>query len=289
MEVISITKQKLRSLKPIVLDQNIFSTEAQLYYLDYKEKKKILKVLHTFDADILSNKIYTIETLEKNKLYLPVSFCIPDYLVAIDERITSFTVPKIEGVNLSTLLNTKGIDYQTQIYYLKEIGNILEELATIREETPLKDIFLNDLHDSNFIIDTNKKLRVIDLDSCKIENNSPFIARFLSPISLLNESKKYKINSHGYVIADSNSDLYCYCIIILNYLYGSKVGNLNIDDFHMYLNYLEHIGVHQELIDIFSKILSEDPNENPCYYLDSITERQIQEAKKFAYVKFKSK
>ena len=50
--------------------------------------------------------------LDSNKEYLPSSFYIPDYLCTVEGKIIGFTVPKVEGVNLSTILNDSSINYK---------------------------------------------------------------------------------------------------------------------------------------------------------------------------------
>ena len=234
--------------------------------------------------------------LDNNKEYLPNSFVIPDYLCSVNEQIVGFTVPKIDGVNLTTILDKSNNDYKEQIYFLKKIGDILNQLHNIRKYTELKDIYINDLHDSNFIIDNrNRELKVIDLDSCKIGNNMPFASRFLTSASIINGIEKYKlnkdINSKAHIIPDSNTELYCYCITILNYLYGCRIesiGSIGIEKYFEYLNYLEAIGINKELIEIFSKLVSNCRNENPLNYLDSLTQTQILRSREFVYKKTKN-
>ena len=288
MKIISISKKAFASLQPLSLSREIFNTEGIMYDFNYMRDEKILKTLYTLNGPTFANKLYTLEMLDTNREYLPSSFCLPDSLCAVNGVIVGFTMPKIEGINLSTILKSRDIDYKGQIYYLKKIGEILNQLHNIRKYTPLKDIYINDLHDSNFIVDNrNRELTVIDLDSCKIGSNKPFAARFLTPMSILNETEKYVINtdenSSGHIVADSNTDLYCYSIIILNYLYGSHIGSSEIEEFYEYLNYLEHIGINKELINCFNKLVLGCKNENPLNYLDSLTNEQIYKAKQNVY------
>lgn len=295
MKIISISKKKFQELKKIELSREIFNTEGTIYDFEYRGNKKILKTLYTLNGHTFANKLYTIEMLDSNKEYLPSSFYIPDYLCTVESEIIGFTVPKVEGTNLSIILSSNDVNYKEQIYYLKKIGEILNQLHNIRKYTPLNSIYINDLHDSNFIVDNNnRELKVIDLDSCKICSNEPFAARFLTPVSMINEVDKYKINedknSNGYIDPNSDSDMYCYSMIILNYLYGNKIGNIGIENFYEYLNYLESIGVNKELINIFSKLLVGNcKNENPLNYLDSLTSEQICRAKKLVYEKTKDR
>lgn len=134
------------------------------------------------------------------------------------------------------------------------------------------------------------ELYVIDLDSCKIGTNAPCPARYLTPSALLNNVKgKYNIVDNdkvpGHVVADENTDIYCYIITILNYLYGCNINNLSIDQFYNYLNYLENIGFHKELVEYFSRIVINKCNENPVNLLDSITNEQVYRAKEIVYRK----
>lgn len=168
---------------------------------------------------------------------------------------------------------------------------MLNQLKYIRKTTPLKDFYINDLHESNFIANMDKgELYVIDLDSCKIGTNAPCPARYLTPSALLNNVKgKYNIVDNdkvpGHVVADENTDIYCYIITILNYLYGCNINNLSIDQFYNYLNYLENIGFHKELVEYFSRIVINKCNENPVNLLDSITNEQVYRAKEIVYRK----
>ena len=286
MKIISISKKSFEKLHELELPPEVFNNEAEIYDFNYRGEEKVLKVLNILNGKTFANKLYTLEMLDNYKKYLPANFYIPDYLCSIDRQICAFTIPKIEGINLATILNSNDVDYKQQLYYLRKVGEILRQLEYIRNNTELKDIYLSDLHDSNFIIDKySKELKVIDLDSCKIGTNDPSCARFLTPFSLLNVSNKYKINedknSPAYVIADENSDLYCYCIITLNYIFGKRMGNLSIDEFYEHLNYLDSVGISKKLIRILSKIVTDCENENPMDYIETLTEKQLIKARMF--------
>ena len=292
MKIISLSKKKFGELEELKLSREIFNTEAKIYDLNFRGNPKVLKTLYTLNGYTFANKLYTLEMLDSNKNYLPSSFYIPDYLCTVDSKVIGFTIPKIEGSNLTEILKSKDVPYKEQIYYLKKIGEILNQLHYIRKHTPLKYFYINDLHDSNFIVDNNnRELKVIDLDSCKIGSNEPFAARFLTPFSIIKGIDKYKLNedkhSNGYIVPNSDTDLYCYTMIILNYLYGDKLSSSGIENFYEYLNYLEYVGVNKELLNIFSKVVANCKNENPLNYLDSLTSEQICRAKKLVYDKVK--
>ena len=109
---------------------------------------------------------------------------------------------------------------ETQLFYLKKVGQILEHMDKIRKNTDLKVLFLNDLHESNFIVnEKNHELYVIDLDSCRIRYTQPTPSKYLTSKSLINTVQgKYQFAdpdcpTYGYVIADENSDLFCYVMM----------------------------------------------------------------------------
>lgn len=291
MKIISLSQRKFKELVPLELPKEIFNTEAKIFDFNYKGEDKVFKKLYQKSGQAFANKLYTLEMLDNNKCYLPDYFFEPDYLASVGGIVEGFTIPKIKGITLSILLNDKKIDPSINIFYLKKIGDMLNQLKYIRKTTPLKDFYINDLHDSNFIINIDKgEIYVIDLDSCKIGTNSACPARYLTPNSLLNNVKgKYNIVNDdkipGYVVADENTDIYCYIIMILNYLYGSNINNLSIDKFYNYLNYLEYIGINKELVEYFGRIIINKDNANPVNLLDSITNEQVYRAKEIVYKK----
>ena len=294
MKVITISKKRFKELTKIVLSKNVTNTEAKILDLNYNGKEKILKALYYLQGTIFANKLYTIEMLDSNKDYLPSSFLIPDFLCTVSGEVIGFTLPKFEGSNLSDILLSTKIEFKEQIYYLKKIGEILNQLQNIRLYTPLDSIYINDLHESNFLVNLkNRELKVIDLDSCKIGHNKVFPSRYLCKDSILEYSNKYKINNDenfmGYIKPDSNSEIYCYVMVILNYLFKDKVNRLDLNEFYEYLNYLEYIGINKKLVTIFSKIVNNCDNENPYLYLDSIKDEQICRANKIIYNKIKNK
>lgn len=142
----------------------------------------------------------------------------------------------------------------------------------------------------NFIIDTKKReIYVNDVDSIKIAGNFSFPARYLTSRGLLNSAgNKYHlrkdINSLTDYVVDENTDLYCYVIVILNYLYGENINNIAIDDFYDYLNYLNSLEVDKNLLECFERIVTNGNNLNPIGYVDTLTAKQIGMARKKIYM-----
>mgnify|MGYP000068614193 FL=1 len=286
MQIINISKTKLNSLEPLILPKDVTSTECELFKYNYYGKEKLLKKLYRTNGIIFANKLYTIEALNSNKDNIPSNFIVPEVLVSINKQIEAFTMKYIKGTNLSIILNEPTITYEEKINYLKSIGNILEQMKNIRKYTELKDFYIGDIHEDNFLVDTEKQeIFVADLDSCKIADNKSFPGRYLTTASLLRYNEiKYSLLDEPDRIADykvtEETDIYCYIIMILNYLYDGRVDRLSIEEFYRFINYLDDIEVNKELIENFEKIVVGAPNVNPVNYLDTLSSKQIAKARK---------
>lgn len=286
MQIINMSKTKLNSLEPLILPKNVTSTECELFKYPYYGKEKLLKKLHRTDGIIFANKLYTIEALNANKDSMPSNFILPESLVSINKKIEAFTMKYIKGINLSVILSNPDITYEEKIHYLKSIGRILEQMQNIRKYTNLNNFYLGDIHEDNFLVERDKQeIYIVDLDSCKIAGNKSFPGRYLTNSSLIKyNNTKYQTLSQTDDLADykidENTDIYCYIIMILNYLYDGRVDRLSLDKFYDFINYLEDIKVNIELIECFNKIVVGGNNINPCNYLDTLTPKQVAGARR---------
>ena len=286
MQIINMSKTKLNSLEPLILPKNVTSTECELFKYPYYGKEKLLKKLHRTDGIIFANKLYTIEALNANKDSMPSNFVLPESLVSINKKIEACTMKYIKGINLSVILNNPDITYEEKIHYLKSIGRILEQMQNIRKYTNLNNFYLGDIHEDNFLVERDKQeIYIVDLDSCKIAGNKSFPGRYLTNSSLIKyNNTKYQTLSQTDDLADykidENTDIYCYIIMILNYLYDGRVDRLSLDKFYDFINYLEDIKVNIELIECFNKIVVGGNNINPCNYLDTLTPKQVAGARR---------
>jgi hypothetical protein len=284
-------------LEPLKLSHDIIHSESTILNFKHKGQQKVIKKLYFQDGEIFANKLYTLEMLASNIKYIPNYFLVPEALICVAGNIEGFSIPYMEGDNLEGLLKDESCSLEEKKYYLKKIGEILNQMKAIRDHTSLKDFFLCDLHASNFIVKRdNKEVGVVDLDSCKIKGNKSSFSRYLGDYSLLNYVEgKYKINKGnpneiGHVTADENTDTYCYILTLLTFLYGnSNINMMSLEEFYNYLNYLTDIGVNRELIDSFATIVSNKNNTNPYYLVDSINNEQVCRAKKRVYEKVNKK
>ena len=320
MQNINISKRKFDGLRKLVLPKEVISTEANFYLFNYLGKVKVFKSLHKTKGPIFANKLFTLEMLNEYREILPSNFVLPESLVSVEKEIRGFDLPYVKGYTLEAFLANPGINTKIKLEYIKQVGQILNKLSAIRNGTELDSIFLNDLHASNFIVDyKNQDLKVVDLDSCRICDSKPLPARYLTPLCLLNKTpgkNKYDIyrkdlipdlqyqvystsksivyakgyykypsyrDQLGYVNSNEESDLYCYTILFLNYLYGENISRFSLEQFYDYICYLGKIGFNRELLSAMIKIVTNVPNENIGPYLNMVTEEQVVRANKKVY------
>ena len=292
MKVISISRKAFEKLEKMELSRNVRNTEAVMYNFSSKHSSTpmVFKKLHHQNGSVFGNKLFTIELLDSNRDYLPSCFCIPNSLVTVNGVVQGFVLPKIEGRNLSDILKDDSELVETQLFYLKKVGQILEHLDKIRKNTDLKIMFINDLHESNFIVnDKNHELYVIDLDSCRIRYTQPTPSKYLTPKTLINSVQgKYQLAdedcpTYGYVVADENSDLFCYTMMFLSYIYGDNVINFTLSEYYDYLEYLRTLGYSDGLINALQTIVIPHKNENISQYLDELTSEQVYRSRENVY------
>lgn len=281
MKVLNMSEKKFSELEHYELEDSIFNTEAKMLIYESKnkwlKKKYILKKLYNDSGTVFSNKLYTVNELSDNKDLINIDeLILPERLVSIHGDIVGFLMPFIENINFKTVMDSNDFSIEQKIDFLKEIGEILEKMKKVRMYTRISDFYLNDIHENNFILNKETgKINVVDLDSCKINNNLVFASRYLSSFNCIDNVSKYRkiddnISVGGMYYVDENTEYYCYIIMILNYLYGSKITELNIAEFYNYLSYLHDIGGSYELLDMFSYIYMEKDNINPYEYLDEL-------------------
>lgn len=286
MNTIKLSRREYNKLEPFGISTNIIHTESDLYKLTYCGESKIVKTIFTYDKLFHKEKLRTLEELDTYKSYLPDSFCLPDNIITVGRCKCAFTVPYFNGDTLTNILRNPNISIKEHIYYLSKIGEILEQLSKIRRTTSLKDIYIGDLHEANIMINhLNKQIGLIDLDSCRITSTFSYTSKYLTPFSLIkNQPDKYHQNQiigngPGYIVPDQNTDIYCYIVMILNYLTGNIFKYFTMDNFYEYLNLLNTIGINQDLLYLIEKIVTKDDNINPYEYLETLTSKDIQNTK----------
>ena len=280
MDIINMSSKQITS--NIALDS--YNTSGYLKIVNYFNRKMILKKIDPIRCDKVISKVLF---LNRYKNLMPSNFVISEFLVLLDNKDLYMAIDYINGNNLGDVLKDKNINICDKKIYLSYIGNTLEEMRHMRENPLLSDFCLGDLHEDNFIV-SNKKLYTIDLDDAKIDSISP-IASYLQVGSLFSylHTDKYIIEDYNpYFVkykVDYNTDMYCYIMVILNFLYGDNVNNMDIEEFYCYLDYLDRLGIDGSLLKCFNSIYSDFDNINPMNYIDSLTSNQFYRAKKIVY------
>ena len=294
MEIQNVSKKRLNSLSKLKLAKEVLNTEAELFLIDGKnnwdKKTLVFKKLYVNQGEIFSNKLYTInELINKKNIINTEELVMPEKVITVKGEVAGFTMPYIDNINLKTILKDDHYDVFYQLSLLKEVGSILERLKRVRNYTSVTDFYLNDIHEANFILNKQTgKINVVDLDSCKIGHNLAQASKYLSIAEpLLVKMNKYESDKQietkvkyeqnyntigGSFVINQNTELFCYNMMILNYLYGDNVATLNLEEFCLYLEYLVDIGVPKELVDIFNLIYIEKDNINPYEMLDCLKE-----------------
>jgi len=284
MKIRSYTEREFKKLKKFELHESISHSECDLFIIEDKEYWKkhhtLVKQFKQINGEYFSNKLYTINSLVDNIDTLGIDeLVLPSSLFAIDGEVCGYTMPFIErNVNLGMLLNSQTVTLNKKIIALKKIGHLLEKIMKL--DGMKGSFYLGDIHEGNFIYDIDKGIyRAVDLDSCKIGNNNPSSAQYLSLNRKLEDfPNKYPIFNMdqfiNFYINNENTTVLSYIYMILNTISKVKVHNLSVEEYYNYLQYLKDRGVSSELIDMFALIYTQSKNKIDIEALDSIPVKQ---------------
>lgn len=279
MKITNISEKKLKTLEKLELPPNVLVTESEIYIYEQKEKwdknKEVFKKLFITEGEIFSNKLYTVnELIEKQEQINIEELIYPKRLMAVKGKISGFTYPYIDNINLEEVLESKEFTFEQKINYLKEIGQILEKMKKEREYGSIKNFYLNDLHTSNFILNKQTgKINAVDLDSAKIANNLAQSSKYLTKNSTIINIPKYEKqpnNIGGVFKIDENTEIYCYIGVIFKFLFKTKLERISPAKFYMYLEKLSNLHIQKEILDNFSRIYLDKNNENPYELLEQL-------------------
>ncbi len=272
------------------LDLGFINTESEIISIDFDKKMMIFKKF--IYEDTINNKVYTLNHLDKNSNCFDERFIMPEYLAHYKDKVVGFIMNYVDGINFGTYLDDVGFPHQEKVKHLYEIGVLLEDLKKIRKNPKLANFYIGDLQERNFILNKKTgKLNICDLDSCSIGNNSHSYSKYLCCSYGVDKFKNKYPKVDDKYIPNINSDIYCYVILILNYLYYGYVEDMNISEYNQFLNYLDSLKsfgkrlYSKEFLDVISKIYSNDDNINPYMLLDSISEKALRKTRKFQICK----
>ncbi len=280
MNIVSVSERQLKKMPELQIG-SVVSTEGKLYVYDYKNKwqhnKELIKIYYNQKENYMADKINVISQLLANKKYLDMpEVVLPSSLVAVDKKISGYSMPWIEqNVNLSILLNNPKVSLYQKVRLLKDIYHILDKLMNIK---PLEDkFFLGDIHEANFIIDLKEQIiKVIDIDSAYINNGYIGISKFLTfNDNLYDLPSKYPMNEDDRPIPNKNTTNLCFIYMLLNALSGATdVYRWSLEQFYNYMSYLSKKGMPQDLVDLFIKIY--EPTKDNNLNIEMLDEIDVQ-------------
>lgn len=275
MNTIFLTRSQFMKLKKHKLEKNINNTEATLYLYhkrgNINSSNFMLKQFYIKEGEYFSNKLFTLNNLIDNRSIINLdNLVLPFLLVVINGTVSGYLMPYIKGPNLLTILQNPKIEIDVKLDYLRQVGQILENVANNPE---LNGQFsLGDVHEGNFVIEEeSNKVYAVDLDSCKIKNNLPSPAKYLVNNPNLEQMQyKYPKNQDGIHLVSQDTDILCYICMILNTISKVEIYKLPLEEYFIYLDYLEEIGFGPDFVNCCRLVYTNAPNLSPLHYLDQI-------------------
>lgn len=268
---------KIINIRNLKIDDGISNTEATLYRGIINDRDVIIKVFYDLcsytkeynDKKYVIDKLFEYsDVIDINELILPL------FGLSMYDSSMSVIYPYVDGINFNSVINDKGVSVDEKVLYLKEIGKILEDMKCFREREDLI-FYLGDIHEDNFVINKkSNRVNVVDMDSCKICDSVSGMSKYLYLSNNIGNFSKYGVLESKYVpIYDINynTDLFCYIMIILNYIFNLDMVRVSCDNFNLCMEYLRSIGFSYEFITILARIYSNYDNVNPYMLLDEIS------------------
>lgn len=236
--------------------------EGLVYNFD---DKNVVKVI----GNCTQNKIDKIELLNKLEIN---NFVFPDKLVTLETgRPIGYTMERVETNELHNLSNTleSNITLDKKIKYLKDLENQLK----IAHQN---GITLVDLNFTNFLINQNDDIVVIDTDNftykdCKTDC-FPTLYSFLYRQKVSNK-------------IDSNMDKFSFTMKILEYLCDESILQFDVINYHPYRKDLEKFVKKLDIpLDIKTLILHNISKESNKVYFNNVLDK-LSSKQKYLYKK----
>lgn len=267
MERIYLTKKEFKRLKHFYIEEEVANTEANFYY-DKNNDEYLFKIYRFKDDKYLQGKEKTIKDIIESKDLINIpELILPLKEVFVDNNFRGSIIKRVKGCNTSLYLNDSFIPLKTKIDILKQIGTILDK---IKNANPSLNLAFGDVHTDNFMI-SDDKVFGIDTDGMNIFDNKGRINYYLDDKSFIRSIKKYPIDDFGLIKASTNTDIFCFIMMIFDVLTNDKIYRLSLNEYKYYLDYLDKLGFDNKLLTSFASIYDENiPNISPLPYFDEL-------------------
>ena len=280
MKKIIFNNEEFNNLEPFNIVEGTIEKESIMYFSP-NDAKELIKVYNNYN-----NKLYIMEKLRTTRNLLRyiketqiTELLKPKGIAMLDGKMIGIIYPVVEAYTARLYLYSNIIPINLKIEILKRIGILLEKIKNTNSKY---NAAFSDVHLDNFLVDdivvdknrniVNLSIVACDTDSMKIINSKGNPAFYLCDGEKLNEFDKYKLDSERFIIPDSNTDIYCFNMIVLDFISRSNFSYcLNIDEFNRYLDYLDRINVNADLLKSFASVYKNDIDNISCHpYLDSL-------------------
>lgn len=278
MYTLNLSDNEFLNLKPFKLMEGTLEKESNMYFMPNNENE-IIKIYKNYnDKDYINFKMKTIDNFMKfMSEYNFKELLKPNGILKVNNEIRGVIYPKINGLTTRVYLNSNYTDVKTKITILKKIGLLLDK---IKKTSPKYNAAFSDVHVDNFIVndysinDLNDiSITACDTDSMRVLDSNGVPGFYLYDAEKLEDFSKYEIDNNYNIIPNSNTDIYCYIMLILDVISKSEyVFSLNIDEYNRYINYLKDNGLNDNLVDSFLSIYEDKDNISPLPYLDYLND-----------------
>ena len=271
---------KVQNISPLVLNDKdklhfsykIANTESKLYKTNIFGKEELIKIFYQKDnEEYMKDKIYILDNLITNKDLIDIeNLLLPNSLISIDNKIVGYKMDYIKhNLNLATILSNDKISLRIKLILLKKIYTVLDKSLKIKGLEG--KFFLNDIHESNIIYDTQSEIiRIVDMDSSYINNSKIYPTKyFCVNTEMKKHPNKYPIDQKEKLfIPNNNTVLVSYIFMLLNTISEDLSYNWNKETLLEYLNLLNSKEVSYKLTDDLLSIY--DDSDNISFDIDNL-------------------
>ena len=284
-KILKIDRKDLKKFEKLLTT----GCEGDFYFYDTPNERKLIKILRDLNNRYTRGGLENIKVLNQHINILAKEFpelVLPEKLVIVDKELCGYTMQYIKGMPLNIYLQAPNISFKEKIYILKSIGIFLEKLSYFK--FPFGPIVLGDLHEENILVDEDGKIKIIDLNGIFLESNEiPNCKYLIADNGFYFNKPKYIVDITGDVVPNQNTDILCYCMIIMNFITKSEFYKLRDYQINEYLKYMKIINFPIEFTSCIAKLYSRENNQNPYLYLDYITLDMLEQSSMENYYKAK--
>lgn len=272
MKAIYLSIEELNTLRRLeTFGENV---EAQFYFLGDFLLKIMRNPWREYSRVSLKNVNTLLESKDKISEEIP-EFVLPELLVYIGKHLYGYAMQYINGVMLRDYLQESAIPFVKKIELLKKIGFFIDRFTGSNMFSGKYS--LGDFHEDNIIVDVNGNIRIVDVNGLYLSENGIPNCRYIKEADndLSYEGIKYErggfFGEEG-VIPSRETDMFCYGMMIMNFISQTDFVNLSYLERERYLKYLESINFSKEFLKWIKDLWGPISNVNPIAFLDGVTE-----------------